>query len=108
MFHQALKISVGYGLIVFSLTACSASIQVKHRDPTHQRVQVNVDNDKIKNLDYGDDMSVSVSEGTHQITAVPMGEKSSPWTADGNGWTIWVEKDAILTLLPPPETAMSE
>lgn len=108
MFHNALKICVGYGLLVFSLAACSASIEVKHRDPTHQSVQIIVDNDKIKNLDYGEDMSVSVSEGTHQITAVPQGEKSSPWTEDGNGWTIWVEKDAILTLLPPSATALSE
>ena len=108
MNRQAPRISVGLFLPLWVVTACSPSVQVNHRDPTHQSVDIFIDNDTSKTLDYGDDESISVSEGAHVITALPVGEKASPWTEDGKGWTIWVEKEAILTLLPPTGAGVNE
>jgi hypothetical protein len=88
-------------IIVLGIAGCGPSIEIIHQDPTHPIVQITVDNNRTKTLDYGDDTSVSVSEGPHLVRAVPKGENQCPWTDDGEGWTIWVEKEAQLTLLPP-------
>jgi hypothetical protein len=91
-------------VLMFGTAGCGPSIVIIHQDPTYPTVQISIDSGKTKTLELGDDISISVSEGSHLVNAVPMGENRCPWTEDGEGWTIWVEKEAELTLLPPVKT----
>ena len=88
-------------MVVIS-TACSPSITIIHQDPTHESIRIIVDNKDRDRLRFGKDLSITVSKGNHTVVAFPEGETQCPWTTDGEGWTIWADKDAILTLLPPP------
>ena len=90
------------------LVSCSPEIAIVHRDHTHQRVRVTIDKNKTKHLDFGDDVSVNVSRGEHLVEAIPEGKTECPWTDDGKGWIIWVDKNAILTLLPPASVPAGE
>jgi len=82
---------------------CSPKITIRHQDPTHQLVRITLDQKDEGTLEYGEKESFSVSRGTHFLEAVPEGATQSPWTNDGKGWTIWVDRGAELTLLAPPK-----
>ena len=88
-------------LIALSLPGCASSIAIHHRDPTYKRVSVTIDKEHQGEINYGDEKTIGVSRGAHQVEVVPVGSTLNPWTLDGKGWIIWVDEDAILTLLPP-------
>ena len=89
-------------VILIFCGACSPEILIVHRDHTHKRVKIVLDKSEETRLEYGDDVSFRVSRGEHVIAAVPEDKSVSPWTENGEDWIIWVDKEAILTLLPPP------
>lgn len=91
-------------LLAFCFSGCASSIAIHHQDPTYKRVSVKIDNRQRGELNYGGTKTVGVSRGAHQVEVVPVGSTASPWTQDGKGWIVWVDKDAILTLLPPAPT----
>jgi len=91
-------------IVLFAMVGCAPKIRIAHQDPTHKIVLITVDNGKTKTLEYEDDMKVRVSRGVHVVDAKPKGSKTCPWTSDGKGWTIWVDKDSSLVLLPPVKT----
>jgi hypothetical protein len=62
---------------------------------------VYVDNAEPKPLELDDRLAVRVSRGPHTVKVVPPGENFCPWTEDSEGWTVWVDREAVLTLLPP-------
>ena len=107
------RILMGFGramlfveLIV--LTACSPEITIVHRDHTNRRVKVIVDDSRTKTVDYGDEVSFNVSRGEHTLKAVTeSSSSSSPWSESGQPWMIWVDKGAVLTLLPPTAETQS-
>ena len=96
-------------LIALSLVGCASSLAIHHRDPTHKRVSVTIDEEHQGEIDYGDEKTIRVSRGARHVDIVPVGSTMNPWTIDGKGWIIWVDEDAVLTLLPPmPEPRKAE
>ena len=89
------------GLAACLLWGCAPSIVVVHKDPTHPTAMVSVDNAPPETLEFNDGLSVRVSRGPHTVKAMPPGGNFCPWTEGGAGWTIWVDREAVLTLLPP-------
>jgi uncharacterized protein YacL (UPF0231 family) len=65
-------------------------------------VKIILDKTTTERLEYGDEVSFNVSRGEHVVEAVPENKSFNPWTKNGEDWTIWVDRDAVLTLLPPP------
>ncbi len=91
-------------IVVFSAAQACTRIAIRHQDHTHQRIAVSIDG-KTSTLKYGGELKKRVSRGHHQVTAIPEGESRCVWTADGEGWTFWVDKEAVLTLLPPGQSS---
>lgn len=93
-------------IVICLIHVSCAKITVLHQDYSHQRISVIIDG-KTKTMAYGDELTERVSKGQHRIEAIPEGKKQCPWTEDGKGWTLWVDRKAVLTLLPPPPTPSS-
>ncbi len=103
---QLLPIFIVLAITAMSfMSGCSPKITILHQDPTHQNVRIRLDQKDKDTLDFGDKTSFYVSRGAHLIEAIPEGKKQCPWADDGKGWTIWVDRGAELTLLPPPKAA---
>jgi hypothetical protein len=86
---------------LLGIVGCSPKITIIHQDPTNQRVLIRIDHGEVDTLEFGGKTSEKVSRGMHYVEAIPDGEKNCPWTENGKGWSIWVDKGTVLTLLEP-------
>lgn len=87
--------------------SCGPVVVVAHQDNTRDAVYVWVDREYVGQLELGEELAEKVERGRHLIEARPRGEQRSPWTPDGKGWSVFVDRGTILTLLPviEPEDA---
>lgn len=87
--------------------SCGPVVVVAHQDNTREAVDVWVDREYVGQLELGEELSEKVERGRHLIEARPRGEERTPWTSDGRGWSVFVDRGTILTLLPviQPEDA---
>ncbi|MCP4677570.1 MAG: hypothetical protein GY854_19060 [Deltaproteobacteria bacterium] len=79
---------------------CAPKIIIRLQDKKYKNVVVKIDDKKVGVLNYGDSLSKKVSKGNHSIDAMPKGSSQCPWTEDGEGWNVYVDEGATLTLLP--------
>ncbi len=82
------------------LASCRPVVAVVHQDHTREAVDVWVDREYVGQVGLGEELSEKVERGHHLIEARPRGDRTSPWTRDGKGWRVFVDRGTILTLLP--------
>lgn len=86
--------------VCLSAAACSPKLIIRHEDPTVSFVQVRVDQENAGFLDHGGVWRSRVARGYHRVETIPRGASENPWAEDGEGWTIYVDRRAEVTLLP--------
>jgi hypothetical protein len=87
------------------LGACGGpTVTISHQDPAHSLVDVFIDDARVGQVSYGEELSLTLDPGTHTVQTVPEGADKNPWTDDGEGWHFVLDEEATLTLLPslPP------
>ncbi len=98
-------------LLVLMLNACGPDIIIRHMDPSVRLADVWIDGHKVGTVEYDERIRVRVKPGRHVIKTTPVGMASNPWIGEGGPpgsityggvWTLVLEQDAILTLLPRP------
>jgi len=90
---------VGLSLLAGS-SACAPKLIVRHEDPAATFAQIRVDGESRGFVQLGETMTLRPGRGYHRVEAVPRGETSNPWAADGEGWNVYVDRRAVVTLLP--------
>ena len=90
------------------LAGCASHMKISHQDPTHKSLTVIIDGEEVGTLKFGKSKKKKLSKGMHSVKVVPEGQTDCPWTPDGQGWTIWIDQGAALTLFPPPNTDGTE
>lgn len=96
MFHK-----LSFLIVVTALgVGCAPKLVVRHEDPTHSLVHVELDGAPAGFVAFGDRFVTRVARGYHRIETKPQGVDTNPWAEDGQGWTFYVDRRAELTLLP--------
>ncbi len=85
------------------MAACGPTLKIRHRDPTHSRVNVYVGDEQVGRVRFGKQLRVRLERGAHVVRATPEDRDDNPWADDGDGWHIVLDKEAIITLLPPTD-----
>ena len=103
------KTSILFGVSILLLFGCAPKLIIHHLDHTHPKVAVKIDEKDQGTLEYGGKISKRLSPGPHYVEAVPDGETGCPWVKNGDGWVVYIDEGAQLTLLPvskpPPQPA---
>lgn len=88
---------------IFILTlfaGCAPKLIVHNLDHTYEQVAVQIDEKPVGTLEYGETLSKRLTPGPHHVLAHPQGETKCPWVESGDGWVIYLDEGAQLTLLP--------
>ena len=83
------------------LSACGPTLTIRHQDPTHELINVWVEDDLVGELEFGEDLSIRLDRGEHTVRANPYGQTDNPWAEDGHSWRFVLDDEATITLLPP-------
>ncbi|MDJ0763149.1 MAG: hypothetical protein QNJ97_09200 [Myxococcota bacterium] len=111
MKKKATKIRKGFYAFIslaIAVIGCAPTVTVRHMDYTYDRVEIYLDNEFAGELEPGQSISQNVSRGIHLIEALPEGERTCPWTEDGSGIYVLVDREAELILLPRYSAAPEE
>ena len=81
-------------------SACAPKLIVRHEDPAATFAQIRLDGESRGFVQLGESMTLRPGRGYHRLEAVPRGDATNPWAADGEGWSVYVDRRAVVTLLP--------
>ena len=83
------------------LAGCGPHLIVRQLDRSHPRVDISVDGRPVGTVAFGETLKVALEPGPRRIRARVSGSDQSPWSAPDDFWSIIVENDVFLSLLPP-------
>ena len=87
-------------VLLCALGACAPQLRVSHDDPSAAAVEIKVDGERAGFLSHGERVTVKLRRGWHHVSTIPEGASENPWAPDGEGWMIYVDRRAEVTLLP--------
>jgi hypothetical protein len=88
--------------LVFGVSAaCSPKLVVRHQDMTSGELEIALDREDPRSLDYGESTSWRVSKGAHRLRIQDRSGSSVAWDASQSGVLVVIERSAIFTLMPP-------
>jgi len=87
-------------LTLLVLAGCSPKLVVHNLDSTYEEVAVQIDQELAGTLSYGESLSERLPRGPHHVDAHPVGQEFNPWNERGQGWVVYLDEGAYLTLLP--------
>ena len=93
-----------FWLACCALVGCGPALTVRHDDFTSRLARLQLDGGKVRELAYGDNLTLRVDPGVHELQVTdPNG--NSRWLGPTKIWLFFVDGDVAMTL-EPPESAM--
>jgi len=89
------------GLLGGMLAGCGPHLIVRQLDRSHPRVDISVDGRRVGTVAFGETLKVALERGPRRIQAQVSGSDERPWSAPDDFWSVVVENDVFLSLLPP-------
>ncbi|MEZ4266462.1 MAG: hypothetical protein R3F39_08795 [Myxococcota bacterium] len=91
--------------------ACSPKLVVRHEDPASGQLEIVLDREDPRSLEFGDSTSWRVKRGAHRLRIHDRSGSTVDWDSSPEGVILVIERSATFTLMPPnvaPRPAISK